>query len=133
MTGWGVYKFHPQTNRKLFPAVLQKATLKIRDENTCKQNLSKAGVRTGNSNPIESFLCAGGEDPDHHIYLGDSGGSLVILESVEADIPRYSTVGLASLSATAQNPRVTPISDFYTHVSFYLEWILDTIAENSGM
>nr|AID60295.1 easter-11 [Nilaparvata lugens]APA33881.1 seminal fluid protein [Nilaparvata lugens] len=130
--GWGKFRIDPVTSMLESPAVLQKITLPIRDENECNvslSNITNPAVR--DLQQVETLICAGGF-PDQHIYHGDSGGSLAVLQVVGDDIPRYFAVGLCSLTFP-DVPRDTPVADIFTRVSYYLRWIMDTIAQENGI
>nr|AID60298.1 easter-14 [Nilaparvata lugens]APA33883.1 seminal fluid protein [Nilaparvata lugens] len=124
--GWAAYKIDPVTNTTSGPSLLQKFTVPVQNESVCIESMHVI-VRNTTSwqKDRKSFICAGSR-PDQDISSEDSGGVLAVAQSVAGDIPRFFAVGVA-----AMHSEVPSIADVYTRVAYYMEWIMDTIANET--
>ncbi|XP_076301520.1 chymotrypsin-2-like [Lasioglossum baleicum] len=101
VSGWGRLSVGGQ-----IPNTLQKATLEITDQNTCKNAYKRMGM-----NIYDSYICANDPKATRGACNGDSGGPLVVKGKV---------VGVVSWSyscALAKYPTV------YTRVASHIPWI----------
>nr|APA33898.1 seminal fluid protein [Nilaparvata lugens] len=107
-------------------SVLQKMTLPIQNESVCIDSINYIlGPHPNQQIDIKSYVCAGGMQ-GQHISPWDTGGVLAVSQSVAGDIPRFFGVGVRAMSSG-----VDFIADVFTRISYHLEWIMDTIANES--
>jgi secreted trypsin-like serine protease len=114
VAGWGA----TQPNGTLYPTLAYKATLPIVDNAVCVPfNDETTGVP-------DTQICAGGVE-GQDTCVGDSGGPLIVSRSDES----FALVGIVSYGPFPC--AVTDKHGAYTRVSRYLDWISQTIAENT--
>lgn len=84
----------------------------------CQKLLAKKTVIT------EKQLCAGGVIGKDSCG-GDSGGPLMLIDSVEGQPPKYFLIGLVSFGT--KRCAKTNLPAVYTRIAYFLPWILDNI------
>ena len=110
-TGWGV-----TTEGGMFLAAnLQKVTIPVVDDETCFMEFG--GLMRDN------MVCAGEEGKDS--CSGDSGGPLVCPLAEGGSLV---LVGVTSWGQGCGRPNKPGV---YTEVAYFIDWIRDTITENS--
>jgi len=111
VTGWGTLS----EGGLSLPNLLHKVTVPVVGDETCNENYSSSGYAIA-----DSMICAGLPDGGKDSCQGDSGGPFIDAES-------KTLIGVVSWGigcARAGYPGV------YTQVSYYVDWIAETIAAN---
>nr|AID60297.1 easter-13 [Nilaparvata lugens]APA33896.1 seminal fluid protein [Nilaparvata lugens] len=123
--GWGLLKIDPVTNESSAHTTMQKITLPVQNKSGCAHSIDFILLSSDIEHDKDSFICAGGTAGEY-IFPGDSGGVLAVAETVGDDIPRFYGLGVAAMCS-----EVPSIADVFTKISYYMEWIMDTIANES--
>lgn len=112
VAGWGISnnKFHV-----LSPELLL-VKIPIVDNSIC-ENAVKIFAHMG-----PGQICAGGRE-GYDSCGGDSGGPLMKVEALNST-PKYFLIGIVSFGSLKCGSAIPAI---YTHVGYFLKWILDNI------
>lgn len=116
VSGWGVLSFKNRT----FPSVLQIVKVPILTNKECELMFREGSYSLTIK---QTSLCAGYALGGKDSCEGDSGGPLMVKSN-----GRWVLVGIVSNGIRCAEPNLPGI---YTRVSEYIDWIRETIKENS--
>lgn len=114
VAGFGIFDM----KRKLASDILLTLTVPIIDTNKCAITYQRV------VDISETQICAGGTIGEDSCN-GDSGGPLMSVEAVRGNPPAYYIIGVVSFGSTICGS--TPQPGIYTRISYYIDWILNSI------
>lgn len=126
VSGWGATNNSEEYPN--MPLILQIAKIPVVSDEKCEESCKNGGLvpNKDDCDMPKEMLCAGYEEGGSQACNGDSGGALVCSRSIDGY--RY-VAGIVSQSLDCGIPHYYT---YYTEVSFYLDWIADTMKEEEG-